>query len=122
MDIGKKEIDTWHRQRGWLKIGYHYVIKRDGTVETGRDLNEVGAHVQGLNDRSLGVCMVGGIDDAGEPENNFTDEQFKALTTLLYQLKITFPDAQIKGHRNFAAKACPSFDVEDWWNKQTQTS
>ena len=66
--------------------------------------------------------MVGGIDDAGEPENNFTEEQFAALSTLLYQLKTIFPDAEIKGHRNFANKACPSFDVEEWWNNKTQIS
>jgi N-acetylmuramoyl-L-alanine amidase len=123
MNIGKKEIDTWHRQKGWLKIGYHYVIKRDGEVETGRELNEVGAHVQGLNEQSLGICMVGGVDADNEPENNFTEEQFESLKTLLYQLLITFPDAEIKGHRNFAPKACPSFDVEEWWKQQmTQTS
>jgi N-acetylmuramoyl-L-alanine amidase len=122
MNIGKKEIDTWHRQKGWLKIGYHYVIKRDGEVEIGRELEEIGAHVQGYNDRSLGVCMVGGIDDAGEPENNFTEEQFAALSTLLYQLKTIYPDAEIKGHRNFANKACPSFDVEEWWKNKTQIS
>lgn len=122
MDIGKKEIDTWHRQRGWLMIGYHYVIRRNGEVEVGRELEAIGAHVQDHNHDSLGICLVGGINDSGDPEQNFTEEQYNALATLLYQLKVVYPDAQVKGHRNFAAKACPSFDVEEWWKDKTQTS
>lgn len=122
MDIGKKEIDTWHRQRGWLMIGYHYVIRRNGEVEVGRELDTIGAHVQDHNHHSLGICLVGGIDDKGDPEQNFTEEQYNALATLLYQLKVVYPDAQVKGHRNFASKACPSFDVEEWWKDKTQTS
>lgn len=103
-------------------IGYHYVIKRNGEVEIGRELKQVGAHVQGHNHESLGVCLVGGIDADGEPEANFTEEQYNALSTLLYQLKTIYPEAEIKGHRNFANKACPSFDVEEWWTNKTQGS
>lgn len=122
MNIGKKEIDTWHRQRGWLMIGYHYVIRRDGEIEIGRHQDEVGAHVKDYNHNSLGICLVGGVDDNNEPEQNFTEEQYNALASLLYQLKAVYPDALIKGHRNFANKACPSFDVEEWWKDKTQTS
>ena len=116
MDIGKKEIDRWHRERGFFKIGYHFVIRRDGTVETGRDLMEAGAHVQGINDRSIGICMVGGVteNDVNTPECNFTMEQFVTLTVLLKQMKAQFPKAKIKGHNEFAKKACPSFDVQAW--------
>ena len=67
-----RDIDRWHRERGWLKIGYHYVIKRDGTVETGRELEEVGAHAKGHNAISVGICMVGGLSEDNEPETNFT--------------------------------------------------
>src|SRR5690606_114532 len=62
MDIGAKEIDVWHKQRGWSKIGYHFVIRRNGVIEKGRDISEVGAHVEGYNKNSIGICMVGGID------------------------------------------------------------
>ena len=118
MDIGKKEIDTWHRQRGWLKIGYHYVITRDGTLEEGRDRDVVGAHAKGYNSKSLGICMVGGVNDDNEPENNFTEEQFTTLTGLLSSLMEIYPEADIIGHNTLDAnKACPSFNVEEWWSK-----
>lgn len=64
MDIGAKDIDRWHRAKGWLGIGYHYVIKRDGTVEMGRKLEDAGAHAEGHNHHSVGVCMIGGIRGA----------------------------------------------------------
>jgi N-acetylmuramoyl-L-alanine amidase len=118
MDIGKREIDTWHRQRGWLKIGYHYVIKRDGTLEEGRDRDVIGAHAKGHNSKSLGICLVGGVNDENEPENNFTKEQFSCLTELLLSLSVIYPDTQIVGHNTLdQGKACPSFNVEEWWSK-----
>ncbi|HBO3276633.1 TPA: N-acetylmuramoyl-L-alanine amidase [Pseudomonas aeruginosa] len=115
MDIGLREIRQWHRQRGWLDIGYHFVIRRDGTVELGRPVNTIGAHVADHNYESVGVCLVGGIDATGAPENNFTDAQFKSLRELLDKLKVDYPSAKIVGHRNLDRnKACPSFDVGSW--------
>ena len=113
-DIGKKEIDRWHRQKGWFGIGYHFVIRRNGTVETGRDLMAAGAHAQGYNDISVGVCLVGGIDEKMRPENNFTPEQWDSLIKLLKELKEKFPEATIIGHNEVAKKACPSFNVQKW--------
>lgn len=117
MNTDAKEIDRWHRQRGWRKIGYHWVIRRDGVVEEGRDLGEVGAHAKGFNHNSVGICMVGGIDDKGEPENNYTDEQWKALEQLVWQMKLPYPDAEVLGHCDLpdVKKACPCFDVRKWW-------
>lgn len=114
-----KVIDRWHRQRGFLMIGYHFVIKTDGTVEPGRDEDSIGAHVEGYNARSIGVCMVGGVDangPAGKPVNNFTPAQFTSLTRLLMELRRKYPKVVIQGHRDFpnVAKACPSFDVKPW--------
>lgn len=119
MDIGASEIRKWHRDRGWSDIGYHYVIRRDGSLEEGRPLERAGAHVKNYNTHSIGVCMVGGIDDAGNPENNFTDEQFDTLRMLLHHLHAQYPEAEILGHRDFprVAKACPCFDVKEWWGK-----
>ena len=118
IDIGVKEIDRWHRQKGFLKVGYHFVIRRTGQIELGRDEDEIGAHVQGYNAVSIGVCLVGGVDadDVSKAENNFTKEQFSTLRTLLERLQIQYPDAEVLGHRDFpdVAKACPSFDVRAW--------
>ena len=114
-DIGVGEIDRWHRARGFLKVGYHYVIRRNGDVELGRSLNEAGAHASGYNNRSIGICLVGGVSekDVNTAENNFTQEQWAALVPLLRDMKARFPKAKIIGHREVAKKACPSFDVQE---------
>lgn len=119
MDIGAKEIDGWHRSQGWTKIGYHRVIRRDGTVEFGRDFNEAGAHASGHNAHSIGVCLVGGVDDSNKPEANFTPAQWAALDRLIAGLEELYPNAKVIGHREVARfpKACPSFDVQEWKTK-----
>lgn len=114
MDIGREEIDRWHREdNGWLAIGYHYVIRRDGSVETGRPLDAMGAHVAGHNDTSIGICMIGGVDESNQPSDNFLPEQFEAAARLVAHLKDVYPGARMYGHNHFNEhKACPSFDVE----------
>lgn len=109
-------INRWHREKGWLKIGYHFVIGRDGKVETGRELHEVGAHVAGFNHVSIGICLAGGVGEDGKAENNFTPDQFAALRRVLTYLKGQHPKAVIQGHRDFpkVAKDCPSFNVKKW--------
>jgi len=122
MNIGVEEIDKWHRDRGWAKIGYHIVIRRNpgklgGLIEYGdRSLLEAGAHVKGYNYKSIGVCMIGGVDNFNNPENNFTQEQFRALSKTINFLHGIFPNAKILGHCDFPKvnKACPVFDVEAW--------
>lgn len=114
MDIGVREIRQWHKEKGWLDIGYHFVIRRDGTVEPGRDVNAVGSHVQGYNHDSVGVCLVGGIDDKGKFSANFTPSQMQSLKGLLEELKADYPGAAIRAHHDVAPKACPSFDLQRW--------
>lgn len=118
MDIGARDIDRWHRQRGWRKIGYHLVIKRNGDIEEGRELDEIGAHCRGLNSTSIGVCLVGGVDAEGEPENNFSEKQWASLEECLNDLLLPYPFAEISGHNEHSSKACPSFDVKKWWNEK----
>ena len=122
MDIGAAWIRSMHRRAGWLDIGYHFVIKRDGTVEPGRPTDRPGAHARGFNHLSLGICLAGGVSesDVKKPENNFTEAQFVALRSLLKAMKETYPDAIILGHRDLpnVAKACPSFDVREWWAEE----
>jgi len=117
MDTDAATIDRWHRQRGWLKIGYHYVIKRDGTVETGREKNEVGAHARGYNSKSVGICLIGGLSEDNEPETNFTEEQWTSLGSLIEELNTEYPDAVVIGHNDVSAKACPTFNVGEWYEE-----
>lgn len=116
------DIRRMHLQRGWLDIGYHVVITRSGDVQSGRDIEAIGAHVEGFNAVSVGVCLIGGVSekDVKTPESNFTAEQFKALKTVLKSLKEMYPQAVILGHRDFpkVAKACPSFDVKGWLEQE----
>lgn len=113
MDIGVKEIDKWHRARGWNGIGYHYVIRRDGTVETGRNEYIAGAHVSGHNANSIGICYAGGKGDDNRPEDNRTPEQKAALTNLIAKLRAKYPEASVVGHRDLDRnKACPCFDAK----------
>lgn len=117
-NFGAADIDKWHRSKGWACIGYHYVIKRDGTLEVGRKESQVGAHVADWNSVSLGICLIGGIDadDPTKAEDNYTDAQWVTLKKLLKDLKTRYPKAKIQGHRDFpkVAKACPCFDVATW--------
>ncbi|SCW77184.1 LysM domain-containing protein [Rhizobium mongolense subsp. loessense] len=116
MDIGAKEIRQWHREKGWIDIGYHFVIRRDGKVEIGRPENVVGAHVENHNSNSIGICLVGGVDANLKPENNFTPAQFAALALKLHELKQKYPNVTVQGHRDFPGvkKDCPSFDTRKW--------
>lgn len=106
------DIDRWHRQRGWNGIGYHFVIYLDGSIHTGRRLSQIGAHCKGHNANSIGICYIGGCNSYGKsPKDTRTAAQKTALSTLLKELKKQFPNASIHGHRDFAPKACPSFDA-----------
>lgn len=121
-DLDVADIRRMHLQRGFLDVGYHFVIKRDGTVQEGRPLNRQGAHVSRYNHLSIGICLVGGVSekDVNVPEDNFTDAQFDALHALLARLSKEYPHAVIQGHRDFPGvrKACPSFDVRDWLRRR----
>lgn len=123
-----------HRARGWDGIGYHYVIRRDGRIEPGRPIMDVGAHVKGVNRESVGVVWVGGIDEDGKPVDNRTPIQCDVLARLTTGLALTFPQATVKGHRDFSPdldgdgiiedwefmKECPCFDVASWWVRADQ--
>lgn len=113
-DFKAKDIDRWHKERGWEKIGYHYVIDLDGTIEKGRGENEVGAHCSGRNAHSIGVVYVGGLAKDGKtPKDTRTDKQKEALWKLLIALIIKYPNATIHGHCEFSSKACPCFNVKE---------
>lgn len=130
-----KDIDSWHRERGFQRtlpvkdvfnpnltsIGYHFVIYIDGTVHTGRAIDEPGAHVAGFNSRSLGICMIG--------KDKFTPAQWAALHALLAKLTADIKfSGRICGHRDLSPdknhdgkitadeymKTCPGFEVAVW--------
>ena len=127
-------IDGWHQQRGFSRaptwrlqwnsslqsIGYHFVIDTDGTQQSGRHIDEIGAHVAGFNIDSIGICCVG--TDA------FTRAQWGKLNALVLQLRKQYFTAKVLGHRDLSPdlnhdgkiepneymKLCPGFNVSDW--------
>lgn len=106
-----KDIDLWHRRQGFQMIGYHYVILLDGTVEIGRPEELPGAHTYGHNANSIGICYIGGLDQDGKPCDTRTPQQRQAMKQLIADLLRKFPNATVHGHREFANKDCPCFDV-----------
>lgn len=124
MNIGAKEITRWHvdpppKGNGWVAIGYHWVIRRDGSFEIGRGEDLKGAHVVNHNAHTIGICMVGGkLEGSGNPgkdETNFTHAQYDALEKLLFSLVDRYPGAKVRGHNDFTKdKTCPTFDVRAW--------
>jgi N-acetylmuramoyl-L-alanine amidase len=116
------DINDWHRERGFKRvpafrdrqnwsldaIGYHFVIYTSGAVATGRHLDEIGAHAQGFNQQSLGICLIG--------TDKFSAGQWAALRRNVQGLQKQFPNARIVGHRDLpgVAKSCPGFDVAAW--------
>ena len=107
------DINRWHKQRGFDRIGYHYVVDLDGTIERGRDLECVGAHCKGHNTQSVGICYIGGRSSkTWGYKDTRTDAQKAALLLLLKFLRKKYPDAKIYGHRDFSNKQCPCFDAK----------
>lgn len=124
-DIGAAEIREWHKEEGWLDIGYHFVIRRNGGLELGRPVSEVGAHVKGHNQTSIGICLVGGKSETGNRADfNYSEAQMNVLWALCLGYKSAFniPDSRILGHRDFPGvlKECPCFDVQEWWRNRQE--
>lgn len=128
MDFSAMDIDRWHRARGFHEIGYHYVIRLDGSIEGGRSVALAGGHCVGWNERSIGICYIGGLGADGNPADTRTKAQKEALGGLIKELKLLYPINNVLGHRdtspdlngngsvepNEFIKACPCFDVKKW--------
>ena len=124
-DFSVGDIDAMHRQRGFNKIGYHFYITKDGTVHKGRDTVErgveMGAHVKGHNDHTIGICYEGGVTLA-QPHtgrDTRTLEQTAAMVDLIKQLQRQYHIKMIVGHRDLGSTQCPGFDVKSWWASVT---
>ncbi len=123
-DFSIADIDRWHKIDGYKRkyapkdakykhVGYHYVVNLDGTIDEGRTLEEAGAHTEGYNSHSIGICYVGGHAKDGKPKDTRTKAQKEALIDLLRRLVCKYPTATIHGHREFSNKACPCFDAKE---------
>ena len=107
------QIRQWHKAKGWNDIGYHWVVYLDGSIHPGRPEGIVGAHVEGHNAGTIGVVYVGGVGADGKiPKDTRTPAQKAALLQLVKDRIAKYPTIKkVTGHNQYAAKACPSFDV-----------
>ncbi|MDP5254330.1 N-acetylmuramoyl-L-alanine amidase [Vibrio sp. HB161653] len=119
--VSAADIRRWHLARGWRDIGYHWVIERSGTLVAGRSMACEGAHVRGHNRGNIGICLVGGVDELGAPQDNFTEDQMLVLRDLIITLSARFSidPVCVVGHRDWLSpedppKSCPCFDVGFW--------
>ena len=127
-DFTATDIDRWHRERGFNGIGYHYVIRLDGKLEKGRDVALAGAHCKGWNERSVGICYIGGLDENGHPADTRTNAQKRVLYQIIMDLQREYNILQVLGHRDTSpdlngdgviepyeyVKVCPCFDVKEF--------
>jgi N-acetylmuramoyl-L-alanine amidase len=116
-DYSVEQLRRDHKARGFYDIGYHFYIRKDGTMTQHRKLLEVGAHARPYNRCSIGICYEGGLDEHGKACNTMTAEQETRLVDLFRNLKILFPKAKIVGHRDLPGttpKECPGFDAGSW--------
>tara|TARA_R100000541_G_scaffold28311_2_gene37610 strand:+ start:5765 stop:6181 length:417 start_codon:yes stop_codon:yes gene_type:complete len=114
-DFSAEDIRDWHvKGNGWDDIGYHFVIRLDGSIEYGRMVDKSGAHARGNNRDSIGICYIGGKSrDMEDWEDTRTEKQKKSLLILIKTLKLCHKEALICGHRDFSTKPCPSFDAKE---------
>lgn len=113
IDYSVEQVRKWHLDRGFNDIGYHFLIRLDGTVEAGRPLETVGAHCKGHNANSIGIAYVGGLDKNGRPKDTRTLPQKEAMRRLVYDLKQYFPRLEVHSHNEYSTKACPCFSVSE---------
>ena len=119
------EIRRWHVEgNGWSDIGYHYVIDRNGNIREGRPEQGLGAHVNGRNANSIGICLIGGFGGSDKDifADHYTKNQEESLRKLINELKRRYSSiTKVSGHNQYAAKACPCFSVPAWLNGGTSS-
>lgn len=97
-----EDIHRWHKNNGWAGIGYHFFVKKDGTIYRGRPEEYVGAHAYGSNYNSIGICAEGRYMEEEMPE-----EQKQAIIELVRYLEDKYGIDTIQGHREVCATSCP---------------
>lgn len=123
MDFNINDIRRWHvNGNGWEDVGYHYIIKLDGEIQKGRDIEKVGAHCKGRNKHSIGICYIGGLDADGKPKDTRTDKQKASMWLLIERIKKRYGDIPVYGHNEFVNKDCPCFDVEKEFRKKIENN
>lgn len=114
------QVDQWHKDNGWSGIGYHYFVRKDGSVYRGRPEWSMGAHVHGMNNCSIGICAEGNYDI----ERTMPDAQYNAILELIADIHERYPNAKVVGHRDIGSSDCPGqyYPLEDLKNGAVRES
>ena len=106
-DVAAATVHEWHLNQGWAGIGYHFLIRKDGTIEEGRPLGTIGAHVYGENNHTVGINLAGNFEIGAptEAQKSSAAHLIASLCTI-YQLDPRW-QGTVKGHRDLNATACP---------------
>lgn len=105
-DVSAAEIHQWHLNNGWAGIGYHYVIRKDGSIERGRWRGYIGSHCYGYNSESIGINVVGDFT-SNEPNDAQLDSLANLLADLCEIYELTPGEDTIVGHRDKNSTDCP---------------
>lgn len=97
-----EDINRWHLNNGWTGIGYHYFVRKDGTIYRGRPENAIGAHAVGANTNSIGICAEGRYNVETMPE-----AQKNAIKELIADIKSRYGNLAVKGHKEVSNTSCP---------------
>lgn len=114
-----RQIDSWHKEKGWAGIGYHYFVRKNGDIYRGRPEWSIGAHVQGMNHCSIGICAEGDF----QKEVSMSDPQKRSIQNLIDSIKMHYPNAKIVGHREIGNSDCPGKHYPlDYFKKRKQNA
>lgn len=122
-DVTFEDLWEWHViDNGWSDVGYHYLIMLDGRVQVCRDEHYQGAGCSGQNHDTIHICYAGGLASDGETAKDTRNAaQEQVMVQLIKEIAQRYPDLDDKrdivGHNQYAAKACPSFNVPQWVDK-----
>lgn len=125
----EQDLEVCHRRRSFNGIGYHFYIRKDGSIIATRPIEKIGAHAKGWNLKSIGICYEGGLNKRGKPKDTRTEPQKQSLRLLIEQLLKEFPGCRVCGHRDLSPdlngngeiepeewiKECPCFDAAASW-------
>jgi N-acetylmuramoyl-L-alanine amidase len=118
-DVSFEQLYALHvGKNGWSDVGYHFLIRTDGTIQACRDISKVGAGCSGQNHDTIHIAYAGGILSDGSSIDNRTPQQIESMVWLIRHLATQYDDLDdpqdIVGHNQFAAKDCPCFNVPNW--------
>ena len=116
-NLSAKDIDAQHRKDGLFNIGFHFIIKRNGIIEKGRDVDTCGVHVETKGDvsnqNSIGICLIGGMNLKGQLDCNYTLAQFNSLNRLIVELQSEYDKVLVISRRDVTDTSCPNFEISE---------